>query len=62
VNNEKYHVFFRRVSTAGQELALQSSADAPYREKLLPDEIVIVDEYAISANKLSVHDRPEMHI
>ncbi|MGE6366914.1 recombinase family protein [Bacillus paramycoides] len=60
MNNEKYHVFFRRASTAGQDLAMQSSADAPYREKLLRDEIVIVDEYAISANKLSVHDRPEM--
>ncbi|MGF6947704.1 DNA invertase Pin-like site-specific DNA recombinase [Neobacillus sp. B4I6] len=60
MNNEKYHVFFRRVSTAGQDLAMQSSADAPYREKLLPQEIVIVDENAISANKLSVYERPEM--
>ena len=60
MNNEKYHVFFRRVSTAGQDLAMQSSADALYREKLLPEEIVIVDENAISANKLSVHERPEM--
>ena len=60
MNNEKYHVFFRRVSTAGQDLAMQSSADAPYREKLLADEILIFDEEGISANKLSVRERPEM--
>lgn len=60
MNNEKYHVFFRRVSTAGQDLAMQSSADAPYREKLLADEILVFDEEAISANKLSVRERPEM--
>ncbi|MCM3729707.1 hypothetical protein M3226_29505 [Neobacillus cucumis] len=60
MNNEKYHVFFRRVSTAGQDLAMQSSADAPYREKLLADEILVFDEVAISANKLSVRERPEM--
>ncbi|MCM3585552.1 recombinase family protein [Mesobacillus maritimus] len=60
MNTVKYHVFFRRVSTAGQDIAMQSSADAPFREKLLPEEIMIIDEYAISANKLSVHERPEM--
>ena len=60
MNNQKYHVFFRRVSTAGQDLTMQESADAPFREKLLPEEIMIIDEDAVSANKLSIRERPEM--
>lgn len=51
VSTEKYHVFFRRVSTAGQDLAMQESADTIYREKLLPEEIKIINEDAVSANK-----------
>ncbi len=39
VNNEKYHVFFRRVSTAGQDLAMQIQADEPFREKLIENEM-----------------------
>ncbi|PHA24284.1 hypothetical protein COE84_00130 [Bacillus wiedmannii] len=57
MTNKKYHVFFRRVSTAGQDLAMQEAADAPFREKLLPEEIMIMEEDAVSANKLSIHDR-----
>jgi|GEM_PF-4579077 len=60
MTNKKYHVFFRRVSTAGQDLAMQEAADAPFREKLLPEEIMIIDEDAVSANKLSIRERPEM--
>jgi DNA invertase Pin-like site-specific DNA recombinase len=60
LNNEKYHVFFRRVSTAGQDLSMQASADALYRERLLPEEIKIINEDATSANKKSIDDRPEM--
>jgi DNA invertase Pin-like site-specific DNA recombinase len=60
LNSEKYHVFFRRVSTAGQDLAMQESADALYRERLLPEEIKIINENAISANKKSIYERPEM--
>lgn len=56
----KYHVFFRRVSTAGQDLAMQSSADALFREKLLTEEILIFNENAVSANKVSIQERPEM--
>lgn len=61
VNNEKYHVFFRRVSTAGQDLAMQIQADEPFRGKLLANEIKVFNENAISANKLSVKERPEMN-
>ena len=60
MNNEKYHVFFRRVSTPGQDLSMQIQADEPFREKLLAEEIKIFNENAISANKLSVQERPEM--
>lgn len=60
MNNEKYHVFFRRVSTAGQDLAMQIQADEPFRAKLLANEIKVFNENAISANKLSVKERPEM--
>lgn len=56
----KYHVFFRRVSTENQNMEMQQSADAPYREKLLPEEIIIIDEDAVSANKKLIDERPEM--
>lgn len=61
MNERKYHVFFRRVSTAGQDIAIQITADAPYREHLLPEEILVFEENAVSANKLSLQERPEMH-
>ena len=60
MDDVKYHVFFRRVSTTGQDIAMQVAADAPYREKLLPEEIIVFEENAVSANKLSVKERPEM--
>jgi DNA invertase Pin-like site-specific DNA recombinase len=60
MDRKKYHVFFRRVSTAGQDLAMQESADAPFREKLPPDEIIIINEDATSANKKSISERPGM--
>ncbi|WHY72639.1 site-specific integrase [Fictibacillus enclensis] len=41
---EKKHVFFRRVSTAGQELTLQQEADLRYREALTENQILIIDE------------------
>ncbi|MES9782049.1 MULTISPECIES: recombinase family protein [Bacillus cereus group] len=56
----KKHVFFRRVSTEKQDLTLQEKADLSYREKLLDDEIMIMDEVATSANKLSISQRPLM--
>lgn len=30
-------MFLRRVSTENQSIAMQETADAPYREKLLPE-------------------------
>lgn len=60
MSTKKLHVFFRRVSTAGQDIITQEAADLPYREKLLSEEIYIVNENAISANKLFVNQRPEM--
>jgi DNA invertase Pin-like site-specific DNA recombinase len=57
---EKKHVFFRRVSTAGQDLTMQQEADLRYREALTENQIIIIDEDAISANKRSINERPEM--
>ncbi|WP_179951875.1 recombinase family protein [Bacillus sp. TE8-1] len=56
----KYKVFFRRVSTAGQDLTMQESADTIYREQYLPNEIFIIDEEGVSANKLKITERPQM--
>ena len=56
----KYKVFFRRVSTSGQDLAMQESADAIYREKYATNEIVILNENGVSANKLNIEQRPKM--
>ncbi|MHA6261514.1 recombinase family protein [Sporosarcina sp. CAU 1771] len=56
----KYKVFFRRVSSVGQDLAMQVSADAIYRQKYLSSEIRIIDEHGISANKLKIKDRPKI--
>ncbi|MES9743583.1 recombinase family protein [Priestia megaterium] len=63
MNNQqqnKYKVFFRRVSTVGQDLSMQESADVLYRQKYIPSEILIINEYGVSANKLSIERRPEM--
>jgi DNA invertase Pin-like site-specific DNA recombinase len=60
VTIEKKHVFFRRVSTAGQDLTMQQEADLRYREALTENQIMIFDEDAISANKRSINERPEM--
>ncbi|WP_409291122.1 recombinase family protein [Peribacillus sp. SCS-37] len=59
-NSQKKHVFFRRVSTAGQDILTQEAADLPYREKLPDDEILIINEIATSANKKAINERPEM--
>ena len=58
--SHKYKVFFRRVSSKGQDLAMQESADALYRNKYIPKEILIIDENDTSANKLKIADRPQM--
>ena len=60
MNKRKYHVFFRRVSTTNQDVAMQAVADALYREKLLPEEILFLVEDVVSANKLSLQERPIM--
>lgn len=60
MEQKKLHVFFRRVSTAGQDLEMQITADAPFRERLLTEEIHVIDEFAVSANKKSTDERPEM--
>ncbi|MEY2195339.1 recombinase family protein [Neobacillus sp. BF23-41] len=60
INSQKKHVFFRRVSTAGQDIITQEAADLPFREKLSDDEILIINEIATSANKKAIKERPEM--
>ncbi|MDN4526398.1 recombinase family protein [Fictibacillus fluitans] len=60
MNHEKKHVFFRRVSTTGQSLTMQQSADLKYRDKLLRHQVLLIEESAISANKKSTDERPEM--
>ncbi|CAH2717201.1 hypothetical protein BACCIP111895_04391 [Neobacillus rhizosphaerae] len=59
-NKNKFKVFFRRVSTINQDLAMQESADAMYRENYIPDEILIMNEDGVSANKLDIEKRPQM--
>jgi predicted site-specific integrase-resolvase len=56
----KYKVFFRRVSTNGQDLAMQESADTVFREQYLPSETLIIEEHGVSANKLKISERPKM--
>lgn len=56
----KYKVFFRRVSSKGQDLSMQRSGDAPYREQYPSSEILIIEEFDVSANKLSLKERPKM--
>jgi hypothetical protein len=60
INSHKKHVFFRRVSTAGQDIITPEAADLPFREKLSDDEILIINEIATSANKKAINERPEM--
>ncbi|MFS0637940.1 recombinase family protein [Mesobacillus foraminis] len=60
INSQKKHVFFRRVSTAGQDILTQEAADLPFREKLQEDEVIIINEIATSANKKAINERPEM--
>jgi predicted site-specific integrase-resolvase len=59
-SKNKYKVFFRRVSTINQDLAMQESADAMYRENYIPEEILIMNEDGVSANKLDIEKRPQM--
>lgn len=56
----KYKVFFRRVSTTNQDLAMQESADAIYRKNYISSEIFIINENGVSANKLNIENRPQM--
>ncbi|MCP8971367.1 recombinase family protein [Ectobacillus sp. SYSU M60031] len=39
---------------------MQITADAPFRERLLPEEVYVIDEFAVSANKKSTEERPQM--
>ncbi|WP_042353094.1 recombinase family protein [Bacillus massiliigorillae] len=58
--NHKYHVFFRRVSSANQDLETQIEFDRPFREACDEDKILIIDEDATSANKLRIDQRPKI--
>lgn len=58
--NQKLHIFFRRVSSANQDLATQIEFDRPYREQCDKQQIVEVNEDDTSANKLSVTQRPKI--
>ncbi|MFJ7735611.1 recombinase family protein [Lysinibacillus sp. NPDC097287] len=60
IKNKKYVVFFRRVSSKGQDLSMQESADYPFRQQFLPKEIKIIEEHGVSANKLRISERPKM--
>ncbi|MFD0828461.1 recombinase family protein [Neobacillus sp. M.A.Huq-85] len=59
-NKSKYKIFFRRVSTTNQDLAMQESADSMYRKNYIPNEILILNEDGVSANKLDIEKRPQM--
>lgn len=54
----KYKVFFRR-GNGISNIKIQESADAKYREKYLPSEILIMSENGISANT-NIEMRPQM--
>ncbi|MDQ0273738.1 recombinase family protein [Cytobacillus purgationiresistens] len=56
----RFHVFYRRVSTHNQDLTMQIAADASYREKLDEQEMRIINEHGVSANKKSIEERPDM--
>lgn len=56
----KLHVFYRRVSTKGQELDTQIEFDRPYRDLLQEEEIYIIEEHGLSALKLTIKERPKM--
>lgn len=58
--NEKIHVFHRRISTDGQNLDMQVAADKQYREQLHEDEFVEINEIGISANKVKLQHREKM--
>lgn len=57
---QKLHIFFRRVSSANQDLKTQIEFDRPYMELCDKEQIVEVNEDATSANKLSVAQRPKI--
>ncbi|MGG3272575.1 recombinase family protein [Priestia aryabhattai] len=57
---QKLRIFFRRVSSANQDLTTQIEFDRIYREQCDKEHIVEVNENDTSANKLSIAQRPEM--
>lgn len=57
---QKLHIFFRRVSSANQDLITQIAFDQPYRELCDKEQIVEVNEDATSVNKLSIAQRPKI--
>lgn len=54
----KYKVFFRR-DNGTSNIEMQESADAKYREKYLPSDFLIMNEYGVSANT-NIEMRPQM--
>ncbi|USY55873.1 recombinase family protein [Bacillus sp. 1780r2a1] len=56
----KYKVFLRRISTMSQDPSMQETADAPYRQQYSSKEIIIINEYGVSANKLYIAQRPKI--
>ena len=54
----KYKVFFRRINGTSN-IEIQESTDAKYREKYLPNEILIMSENGVSANT-NIEKRPQM--
>lgn len=59
VRQIKLDVFYRRVSTPGQKFDLQIEADNNYRDKLLAENYIVINE-VISANKVDLKSRPQM--
>ncbi|MFD0828462.1 recombinase family protein [Neobacillus sp. M.A.Huq-85] len=58
-NITKYKVFYRRANITNQNLEMQESADALYRENYSPSEILIMNENGVSANT-TIENRPQM--
>jgi DNA invertase Pin-like site-specific DNA recombinase len=58
-NITKYKVFYRRSNITNQNLEMQKSADALYRENYSHSEILIMNENGVSANT-TIENRPQM--
>lgn len=58
LNTDKLKIFYRRISTFSQNLQGQIAGEEAFRDMYPEEEIIIIEDIGVSANKVKIENRP----